>query len=312
MATVTGFTAARMLVIENTTVVDGEVQGDNLILLTREGTPIDAGSVRGPKGDKGDVGPASVHPGIISMFGGNTAPAGYLLCDGSAVSRTTYAALFAEISTNWGVGDGANTFNLPNLQQKFPVGKGTEAWADTLNDTGGSKDAVTLQHNHAITHTHNTANHQHGFDHGHTASAVAVDINHTHNIPEHYHAMQQAGEHGHGLGDGTTIWYYGPSGMGGVGGSGIAPSGGYITTGGAGGQHSHYIFPQTPGPSGYMAANNVHGHTVNIGAASGTATTAAGAQALTHTGNTPDIAGAGPGTDKNLPPYVVVNFIIKT
>ncbi|MET0786629.1 MAG: tail fiber domain-containing protein [Paenisporosarcina sp.] len=64
MATVTGFTAERMLEIENTTVVDGEIQGDNLILLTREGTPIDAGNVRGPvgpvgppitDGDKGDI-----------------------------------------------------------------------------------------------------------------------------------------------------------------------------------------------------------------------------------------------------------------
>jgi len=59
MATVTSFTAERMLVIENETVVDGEVQGDNLILLTREGTPIDAGNVRGltgPPGPSGTIG----------------------------------------------------------------------------------------------------------------------------------------------------------------------------------------------------------------------------------------------------------------
>jgi len=53
MATVTGFTAERMLEIENSTVVDGEVQGDNLILQTRDGTPINAGSVRGPQGVPG-------------------------------------------------------------------------------------------------------------------------------------------------------------------------------------------------------------------------------------------------------------------
>ena len=57
MAEVTGFTADRMRVIENTTVVDGEVQGDNLILVTREGTPIDAGNVRGPQGIQGVAGP---------------------------------------------------------------------------------------------------------------------------------------------------------------------------------------------------------------------------------------------------------------
>jgi Chaperone of endosialidase len=53
VAVVTSFTAERMLEIENTTVVDGEVQGDNLILVTREGTLIDAGSVRGPQGTPG-------------------------------------------------------------------------------------------------------------------------------------------------------------------------------------------------------------------------------------------------------------------
>lgn len=62
MATVTGFTAERMLVIENETVVDGEVVGDNLHLLRRDGVPIDAGNVRGatgatgPKGDPGTNG----------------------------------------------------------------------------------------------------------------------------------------------------------------------------------------------------------------------------------------------------------------
>ena len=64
MAEVTGFTSDRMRIIENETVVDGEVQGDNLILMTREGVPIDAGNVRGPigpvgppiaDGNKGDV-----------------------------------------------------------------------------------------------------------------------------------------------------------------------------------------------------------------------------------------------------------------
>jgi hypothetical protein len=59
MAKVTGFTADRMLVIENETVVDGEVQGDNLILTTREGTPINAGNVRGPIGPTGPAGGVS-------------------------------------------------------------------------------------------------------------------------------------------------------------------------------------------------------------------------------------------------------------
>ena len=56
MATVTGFTAARMLEIENSTVVSGEVVGDDLVLQTRDSTAINAGNVRGEKGDPGDPG----------------------------------------------------------------------------------------------------------------------------------------------------------------------------------------------------------------------------------------------------------------
>ena len=62
MATVTGFTAERMLQIENTTVVDGDVVGDNLILLQRDGTQINAGNVRGPQGIQGPPGT----PGAVS------------------------------------------------------------------------------------------------------------------------------------------------------------------------------------------------------------------------------------------------------
>ena len=52
--------------------------------------------------------------GSIIPFGGSTAPDGYLLCDGSAVSRSTYSALFAVIGTTYGPGDGNSTFNLPD------------------------------------------------------------------------------------------------------------------------------------------------------------------------------------------------------
>lgn len=60
------------------------------------------------------VAAALVPAGVISMYAGNTAPSGYLLCDGSAVSRTTYSTLFAVIGTNYGSGNGTTTFNLPN------------------------------------------------------------------------------------------------------------------------------------------------------------------------------------------------------
>lgn len=70
--------------------------------------------------------PATVYPptGTISMFGGNAAPSGYLLCDGSAVSRTTYADLFAVITTYYGSGNGSTTFNVPDLRSRVPIGLG--------------------------------------------------------------------------------------------------------------------------------------------------------------------------------------------
>lgn len=63
--------------------------------------------------------------GAVVAFAGSTSPAGWLLCDGSAVSRATYAALFAVIGTTYGNGDGNATFNLPNLTDKFIQGNAT-------------------------------------------------------------------------------------------------------------------------------------------------------------------------------------------
>lgn len=63
--------------------------------------------------------------GAVFAFAANAAPAGCLLCNGAAVSRTTYAALFAAIGTTYGAGDGSTTFNLPNLTDKFIQGSGT-------------------------------------------------------------------------------------------------------------------------------------------------------------------------------------------
>jgi microcystin-dependent protein len=56
------------------------------------------------------------------MWAGSTAPTGWLLCNGAAVSRTTYSDLFAVISTTYGTGNGSTTFNVPDLQRRFPLG----------------------------------------------------------------------------------------------------------------------------------------------------------------------------------------------
>lgn len=65
---------------------------------------------------------ARMPPGVVSMHAANTAPTGWLECDGAAVSRTTYAALFAVVGTTWGSGDGSTTFNVPNLRGEFVRG----------------------------------------------------------------------------------------------------------------------------------------------------------------------------------------------
>lgn len=65
--------------------------------------------------------------GEIKYFAMNTPPSHCLACDGSAVSRTTYAALFAAIGTTWGAGDGSSTFNLPDLRGEWVQGAGTNA-----------------------------------------------------------------------------------------------------------------------------------------------------------------------------------------
>ena len=67
------------------------------------------------------------------MTGGASADSGYLFCDGTAYSKTGYSALFTKIGTTFG--SSSTTFNVPNLQQRFPMGKGS---SDNIGDTGGS------------------------------------------------------------------------------------------------------------------------------------------------------------------------------
>lgn len=92
-------------------------------------------------------------------------PSGWLLCDGSAVSRTTYADLFAVCGTKFGIGDGSTTFNLPDLRSKFP--RGTPASTEA-GGTGGA-DSVTLSisqipaHSHSLTEQINSAINVHYF-----------------------------------------------------------------------------------------------------------------------------------------------------
>jgi hypothetical protein len=91
--------------------------------------------------------------GIILPFGATTPPTGFLLCDGSAVSRTTYAILFEVIGTTYGVGNGSTTFNVPDLRNRVPVGKAASGERSTLGAVGGalSHHHTGGLHSHAIT-----------------------------------------------------------------------------------------------------------------------------------------------------------------
>ena len=90
-------------------------------------------------------------------------PSGFLECNGAAVSRSTYSALFAIVGTTYGAGDGATTFNVPDLQDNVAIGKsGTKALASTggantvtsTGNVGGSTANATLSTAQLASHSH--------------------------------------------------------------------------------------------------------------------------------------------------------------
>lgn len=88
-------------------------------------------------------------PGSIVYHAKNTVPAGYLKANGAAVSRTTYADLFAEIGTTFGVGDGSNTFNLPELRAEFVRGWDDSRGVDSGRGFGTYQDDALKNHQHS-------------------------------------------------------------------------------------------------------------------------------------------------------------------
>lgn len=113
--------------------------------------------------------------GSLQAFAGASAPNGWLLCDGSAVSRTVYAALFANISTLWGVGDGSTTFNLPDLRGAFVRGVGTSgvhvgpATVGSVQTHATAKNGLTASSGSMsanAVHGHTDTGHSHGIPNG--------------------------------------------------------------------------------------------------------------------------------------------------
>jgi microcystin-dependent protein len=90
----------------------------------------------------------AVPPGKLGYFGTSGAPAGWLLCDGSAVSRAAYPALFTAIGTLWGAGDGSTTFNLPDGRGEFLRGADQGRGVDVGRAVGTSQAGEIQSHGH--------------------------------------------------------------------------------------------------------------------------------------------------------------------
>lgn len=125
--------------------------------------------------------------GAIISYGGTAAPSGWLLCYGQAVSRTTYAGLFATISTTYGVGDGSNTFNVPDIRGRVIAGQddmgGSSANrltgvtgsvdGDVLGGTGGAETVtLTAAESGSVAHTHTASSVLRSSDGGGTGSST--------------------------------------------------------------------------------------------------------------------------------------------
>jgi microcystin-dependent protein len=208
----------------------------------------------------------------ITAYAGATAPTNWLLCDGSAVSRTTYASLFTIIGTVYGAGDGSTTFNLPNLSQRFPLGKASSGTGATLGGTGGAID-----HTHTGgSHTHTMGNHTHTLTHTHGAGSLRALVGtESTSVQKISFLLDPAVTFGKTSGatyNGThqTVAYPGYTYATGVDASVAVPS--------------SYVLGTTDGAS--------------------TSTTS------TPSTNTSD-AGGAVATTSNNPPYLVINYIIK-
>jgi microcystin-dependent protein len=142
--------------------------------------------------------------GTIFDYAGASPPTGYLLCDGSAILRADYAALFAVISITYGAGDGSTTFNVPDLRGRVAVGVGTH----TTVDARGKSDPAGLAARSPV--------------HRHTVGNDAPD--HTHAIPDNV----VAGALG-GINSGST--------------NALSSFGTRVAPGGASARHSHAVGP---------------------------------------------------------------------
>lgn len=170
-----------------------------------------------------------VPSGSIFDFAGSAAPGGFLLCDGAAVSRATYAALFAAIGTGYGIGDGSSTFNLPDLRGRVAVGKGSHGDVDALGDSDGlAVGSRRPAHAHSISadgsHSHTVSSHSHtvnshshtvnGHTHQHISPIATQSLDHGF-LPSGNSALDIVGNYSlYDSGVANTVWYKGTTDSG--------------------------------------------------------------------------------------------------
>ena len=108
------------------------------------------------------VSASAIPSGAVSAFAGASAPSGWLLCNGQAVSRTTYAALFSVVSVIYGSGDGSTTFNVPDLRGEFVRGLDGGRGVDAGRTLGSAQSDTLKSHTHTATSTVADPGHNHG------------------------------------------------------------------------------------------------------------------------------------------------------
>lgn len=251
--------------------------------------------------------------GVVLPYGGASAPTGWLLCDGAAINRTTYAALFAVIGTTYGVGNGSTTFNIPNTQGVFLRGAGTQTIsAINYSGTAGAVAGDTFQgHYHTLTdpgHNHTQNSHTHTQDtHTHTQNS------HTHTQDAHTH-IQDAHKHGLATND---------SGVSDTGfGTGTASlnnstaSGSTIGRSGSSGNNVTVISNTTPTNQNATATNQSTTATNQNTIATNQSTTATNISTTTGATVVAAITNGSNGTPRiaseTVPASLGINYIIKT
>ena len=265
-------------------------------------------------------GGTTIPAGTVVMYGGGTAPSGWLVCDGSAVSRTTYSSLFTAISTRYGTGDGSTTFNLPGTSALVPVGIAASGNADGTTVSGSSAlNALALgdqsaDHAHTITSNagNQSADHNHTItsnsgnqsaDHSHTITVANANANHRHSWSKTFNTTNQNASHTHGY----------------------AKSNGSNTNANTNNQNASHSHNFNSGTVNTNYANAGHAHNANAGDQSAdhshTITSNAGNQSANHNHTITSNAGnqsanhnhaltsATVSTTINVEPFL---FIIKT